>query len=108
MATSDSNWLAALALGVGAVMVGSAMSASTKRREFKERLGRSMQERRLGALVNGDVGRDERGVFWRLTIHHPTRGVQAVVVRVGDRDAYSQDAMTFVLERVERWGQRTA
>lgn len=106
--SADSNWLAALALGVGAVVVGSAMSASTKRREFKELLGRYMHERGLGVLVNGDVGRDERGVFWQLTIHHPAHGVQAVVVRVGDRDPYSPEAMAFVLDRVDRWGQRTA
>jgi hypothetical protein len=91
---------------LGAVVVGSAVSSNSKRSDFKEHLGRRMRERGLGELVNCELGRNDKGLFWQLTIQHPLRGIHAVVVRVGQMEPYSNEAIAFVLDRVARWGQQ--
>jgi len=83
--------------------LGMGLEGMSRRREFRELLAKEMRERRLGTLVNCELGRNEDGVFWLLTINHPTLGAHPVVVRLGHLDPYSQDALQFVLDRVTRW-----
>ena len=101
MATNDDLLGLALGvLGIGAVLaIGSTVAT---RRQFRDQLGTAMRERGLG-LVNCELGRDHDGAFWHLTVHHQTKGVQVVRVRLGNLDPYSTDAMAFVLDRVTRW-----
>src|SRR5262245_41824120 len=79
------------------------VSSTAKRQEFREQLANQMRDLWLGDLVNCELGRNQDGAFWVLTIHHPVKGVHAVKVRVGERDPYSSEALAFVLERVTRW-----
>lgn len=105
MAANNDQHGLALGLGGGAaVAVGSSM---TRRQGFREQLATEMRERWLGQLVNCELGRNQDGTFWLLTIHHPTKGVHPVVVRLGDCDPYSPEALTFVLDRVSRWALQT-
>src|SRR5882757_8651442 len=100
------NDLLGLALGLGggaAVTVGSSMA---RRQEFREQLATEMRERWLGNLVNCELGRNQDGAFWLLTIHHPIIGVHPVVVRLGELEPYSRLALTFVLDRVTRWASQ--
>lgn len=94
-----------LALRFGGV---AALGSSLSRwQEFRQQLATEMRDRWLGYLVNCELGRNQAGAFWLLTIHHPTMGVHAVKVRLGDRDPYSREALTFVLDRVTRWALQT-
>jgi hypothetical protein len=82
------------------------LKGMTRRREFREQLAKEMSERELGELVNCELGRKPDGPFWLLTIHHPTLGAQAVVIRLGDREPYSREALEFLLDRVARWASQ--
>jgi hypothetical protein len=78
-------------------------SVLAKRQQFREQLAEAMRERWLGKLVDCQLGRKPDGPFWLLTLNHPTKGVDAVVVRLGDLEPYSREALEFVLDRVARW-----
>lgn len=96
MTTNDD----ALGWGLG---FGRGASVVAKQQEFRGQLAAAMRERWLGQLVNCELGRNQDGLYWLLTINHPTLGVHAVVVRLGDLEPYSRDALEFVLDRVTRW-----
>jgi hypothetical protein len=83
--------------------LGPGLEGMARRREFRDQLAQEMREHWLGTLVNCELGRNQDGVFWLLTINHPTLGAHPVVVRLGDLEPYSRDALKFVLDRVTRW-----